>query len=84
MVGCRDEQVTDNVLGAKTGAGDAFAAAALGALLALVAGVGRTSLAMAREGDLPRALAAVDPRHQVPRHAELVLAVVLSVLAVLA
>lgn len=37
------------------------AAAALGALLALIAGVGRTSLAMAREDDLPRWLAAVHP-----------------------
>ena len=58
----------------------AATAATLGALLNLLTGIGRTSLAMAREGDLPRALAAVDPRHQVPRHAELVLAVVLSVL----
>ncbi|MEL4503822.1 APC family permease [Luteococcus sp. H138] len=56
------------------------AAAALGALLSLVTGVGRTSLAMAREGDLPRALAAVDPTHQVPRRAEATLAVVLTVL----
>ena len=37
------------------------ATAALGALLALVAGVGRTSLAMARERDLPGWLAAVHP-----------------------
>src|SRR5690606_28798496 len=35
--------------------------ASLGALLALLAGVGRTSLAMAREHDLPRWLAAVHP-----------------------
>ena len=32
-------------------------AACLGALLALIAGVGRTSLAIAREGDLPRGVA---------------------------
>lgn len=56
------------------------AAASLGALLALVAGVGRTSLAMAREGDLPRWLAAVHPRHRVPHHAEVALAVVVCVL----
>ncbi|GIG39161.1 APC family permease [Cellulomonas phragmiteti] len=56
------------------------AAAALGALLALVAGVGRTGLAMAREGDLPRWLAAVHPRYQVPHHAEVALAVVVGVL----
>jgi basic amino acid/polyamine antiporter, APA family len=54
------------------------AAAALGALLALIAGVGRTSLAMAREDDLPAWLAAVHPRHRVPHHAELALAVVVS------
>ncbi|HET6653303.1 MAG TPA: APC family permease [Nocardioides sp.] len=50
------------------------AAAALGALLALIAGVGRTSLAMARHGDLPRWLAAVHPRFRVPHHAETALA----------
>jgi APA family basic amino acid/polyamine antiporter len=60
------------------------ALACLGALLALVAGVGRTALAMAREGDLPRGLAAVHPRYRVPRRAEFVLGavVVLIVLAV--
>lgn len=56
------------------------AAASLGALLALVAGIGRTSLAMAREGDLPHWLAAVHPRYAVPHRAELALAVVVSVL----
>lgn len=56
------------------------AAAALGALLALVAGVGRTALAMAREGDLPRGLAAVHPRFRVPHRAEVALAVVVCVL----
>jgi basic amino acid/polyamine antiporter, APA family len=50
------------------------ASASLGALLALIAGVGRTGLAMAREGDLPRWLAAVHPRHRVPHHAEIALA----------
>jgi APA family basic amino acid/polyamine antiporter len=60
------------------------AAAALGALLALIAGISRTGLAMAREGDLPRWLAAVHPRYQVPHRAELVLsaAVCLLVLTV--
>jgi basic amino acid/polyamine antiporter, APA family len=56
------------------------AAASLGALLALIAGVGRTGLAMAREGDLPRYLAAVHPRFQVPHHAELTVAVVVVAL----
>jgi len=51
------------------------ALASLGALLALIAGVGRTSLAMAREGDLPRWLSAVHPRFHVPHRAEVVLAV---------
>jgi APA family basic amino acid/polyamine antiporter len=56
------------------------AAASLGALLALIAGIGRTSLAMAREGDLPRWLAAVHPRYLVPHRAEVAIAVVVTVL----
>jgi basic amino acid/polyamine antiporter, APA family len=56
--------------------------AALGALLALLAGVGRTGLAMARNRDLPGWLAAVHPDHRVPHHAEVALAVVVSVLVV--
>ena len=56
------------------------AAAALGALLALIAGIGRTTLAMARHGDLPRWLAAVHERHQVPHHAEVAVAALVCVL----
>jgi APA family basic amino acid/polyamine antiporter len=56
------------------------AAASLGALLALIAGIGRTSLAMAREGDLPRWLAAVHPRYRVPHRAEVAIAVVVVTL----
>lgn len=56
------------------------AAAALGALLALVAGIGRTTLAMARNRDLPTWLSAVHPVHKVPHHAEIALAVVVSIL----
>lgn len=56
------------------------AAASLGALLALIAGVGRTTLAMARGGDLPRWLAAVHPRFKVPHRAEVVLASVVAIL----
>jgi APA family basic amino acid/polyamine antiporter len=56
------------------------ALASLGALLALIAGVGRTSLAMARGGDLPRWLGGVHPRYRVPHHAELAVAAVVSVL----
>ena len=57
------------------------ALASLGALLALIAGIGRTSLAMARHRDLPGRLAAVHPRYRVPHHAEIALAVVVGVLA---
>jgi APA family basic amino acid/polyamine antiporter len=56
------------------------AIASLGALLALIAGIGRTSLAMARHGDLPGWLATVHPRYRVPGHAELAVAAVVSVL----
>ena len=52
------------------------ALASLGALLALIAGIGRTALAMAREGDLPRWLSAIHPRFSTPHRAELVLVVV--------
>jgi len=38
----------------------------LGVLLSLIAGVSRTMFAMAAAGDLPAALAAVHPKHQVP------------------
>jgi APA family basic amino acid/polyamine antiporter len=54
--------------------------ASLGALLALIAGIGRTSLAMARNSDLPGWLAAVHPRYRVPHHAEFALAAVVGVL----
>ncbi|XRQ10655.1 APC family permease, partial [Actinomadura welshii] len=57
------------------------AVASLGALLALIAGVGRTVLAMARNRDLPGRLAAVHPRHRVPHRAEIALAAVVCVLA---
>ena len=50
------------------------AAAALGALLALIAGVSRTTLAMARHDDVPHWLAAVHERHQVPHHADVAVA----------
>ncbi|PZR52983.1 amino acid permease [Xylanimonas oleitrophica] len=56
------------------------AVASFGALLALIAGVGRASLAMAREGDLPRWLAAVHPRFRVPHRAEVALAAVVVLL----
>ncbi|WP_449385883.1 APC family permease [Cellulomonas soli] len=58
----------------------AAVAASLGALLALLAGLGRTALAMARGGDLPAALAVVDDRHSVPARAEATLGLVVVVL----
>ena len=60
------------------------AAASLGALLALLAGVGRTTLAMARNHDLPGALAAVHPRFHVPHRAEAAVAAVVVVAVLLA
>ncbi|WP_432193414.1 APC family permease [Streptomyces sp. bgisy027] len=57
------------------------AVAALGSLLALILGVSRTTLAMARDGHLPGALAAVHPRFQVPHRAELAVGAVVAVLA---
>jgi APA family basic amino acid/polyamine antiporter len=56
------------------------AVAALGSLLALVLGVSRTTFAMARDGHLPRQLAAVHPRFGVPHHAEVAVGVVVAVL----
>ena len=56
------------------------ATASLGALLGLVAGIGRTTLAMARHDDLPRWLSAVHPRHAVPHRAEIAVGVVVVVL----
>ncbi|TDL42967.1 APC family permease [Kocuria rosea] len=58
----------------------AAALATLGALLALVAGISRTALAMARERDLPGPLGAVSQRHRVPWAAELAVAVLVVVL----
>lgn len=58
------------------------AAACLGALLALITGVGRTALAMARERDLPAPLARVGGRHTVPFVAELAVAAVVILLLV--
>lgn len=46
------------------------AVAAAGVLLSLLAGVSRTTLAMARRRELPSALDAVHPRHRTPHRAE--------------
>ena len=56
------------------------ALASMGALLALIAGLGRTTLAMARHRDLPAWLSAVHSRYQVPHHAEIAIGVVVCVL----
>jgi len=58
------------------------AAASLGALLALFAGIGRTSLAMARDGELLRPLARVHPRFGVPHVAELTVGMVVVAVGV--
>jgi APA family basic amino acid/polyamine antiporter len=58
--------------------------ASMGALLALIAGIGRTGLAMARNRDLPPWLAAVHPTYQVPHHAEIALAVVVCAIVLVA
>ncbi|WP_265523035.1 APC family permease [Oerskovia flava] len=55
--------------------------AALGSLLALILGVSRTTLAMARDRHLPHALAAVHPRFGVPHRAELAVGLVVAVVA---
>ena len=60
--------------------GVAAVTASGGALLALLAGVGRTTLAMAREGDLPRALAHVDARRSTPTTATLLVGTIVAVL----
>lgn len=57
------------------------AAAALGSLLALILGVSRTTLAMARDHHLPHGLAAVHPRFNVPHRAEVAVGIVVAILA---
>jgi len=54
--------------------------ASLGALLALLAGVARTALAMGRNRDLPSRLAAVDPGRSVPVVAQVAVAAVVVLL----
>ncbi|PRB64635.1 APC family permease [Microbacterium sp. MYb45] len=62
----------------------AAAAASLGALLALLTGIGRTTLAMARESDVPRFLAKIDERHHVPQRAEIMIAVIVIAIVMFA
>ncbi len=56
------------------------AVASLGVLLSLIVGVSRTVFAMAAAHDLPAGLAAVEPRRQIPRRAELAVGAVVVVL----
>lgn len=58
--------------------------AALGALLNLVLGISRTSLAMARDGHLPRRLATVAGPAAVPRVAEVTVGIVVLVVVLAA
>ena len=58
--------------------------AALGVLLSLIVGVSRTAFAMAANGELPRWLDAVHPRHRVPHHAELAVGAVVAVVVLVA
>ena len=60
------------------------AVAALGSLLSLILGVSRTTLAMARDGHLPAALATVHPRFGVPHRAEVAVGAVVATIAAVA
>jgi APA family basic amino acid/polyamine antiporter len=60
------------------------AVAVVGVLLALLAGVARTTLAMARRRDLPAGLAAIHPTRRVPHRAQLLVGAVVVALVVLA
>jgi basic amino acid/polyamine antiporter, APA family len=59
------------------------ALASAGVLLSLLAGVGRTALAMARDHELPPALAAVHPRYRVPHRAEVLLGLTIIVIVLI-
>lgn len=61
----------------------AAACAAVGALLNMLLGVSRTALAMARDNHLPARLAAVSGPHHLPQRAELGVAAVVVVLALI-
>jgi APA family basic amino acid/polyamine antiporter len=53
--------------------------ASLGVLLSLIVGVSRTAFAMGANGELPRWLSAVHPKHRVPHHAELAVGALVAV-----
>jgi APA family basic amino acid/polyamine antiporter len=60
------------------------AIACAGVLLSLLAGVGRTMLAMARDHEFPHALAAVHLRYRVPHRAELLLGLTTTAIVLVA
>lgn len=60
------------------------AVACAGVLLSLLAGVGRTAFAMARQRELPSGLDAVHPIHRTPHRAETAVAAVVCVVVVVA
>lgn len=60
------------------------ALASLGALLAMIAGIGRTSLAMARDSELPGVLARIHPRFRTPYIAELGLGLLVAAIVLIA
>jgi APA family basic amino acid/polyamine antiporter len=72
--------VPDTVLW-RSGLAALAALSAGGALVALMAGIGRTAMAMAREGDLPRILGRTSPTTGVPHVAEAVVGVAAIALA---
>lgn len=55
------------------------AIACLGVLIALIAGISRTLLAMSRNRDLPGFFEHIEPRRQVPRRAELTVALAIGI-----
>lgn len=57
------------------------AVAALGSLLALILGVSRTTLAMARDHHLPHALAAVHPKSKVAHRVEVLVGAIVAIAA---
>lgn len=58
--------------------------AALGVLLSLIVGVSRTAFAMAANGELPRWLDAVHPRHRVPHRAEVTVGALVATVVLVA
>jgi APA family basic amino acid/polyamine antiporter len=72
------------VPGVRAAVGIAAIAAMLGVILSLVLGLSRVVLAMARRGDLPRALAAIEPGAASPRRAVLTVGGAIAALAVVA